>query len=198
MQGWPRVASKVGKWWSIPRRYTNCGAAPGPDWSSTCSGRYTVSVSADRSDARILILATGAVVVAGLFVAAVLLLASGRASSPTTYTPFSAGSASALHGQLKDGGPFFFPDPFGGNRNILLALEDNKVVALSDILPDTTDCHVKWKGSVNAFVDCHGDKLQSTDLARYETKIPIGGSAKGLLLIDLRHKEAAPQGAAQS
>jgi hypothetical protein len=170
------------------------GAVPAPDWRRDRSGRYTLGVPASRSDARILILATGAVIVAGLFVAAILLLASGRAVSPTTYTPFSAGSNRALESTLKEGGPYFFPDPFGGSRNILLALEGGKVVALSDILPDTTDCHVKWKGSINSFVDCHGDRLKSSELARYRTEIGVSGSAKGLLLVDLRHLEAAPQG----
>ena len=70
-------------------------------------------------------------------------------------------------------------------------------MALSDVLPGTTDCHVKWKGSVNAFVDCHGDKLQSiAELDRYETDDrPVGGSAKGLLLVDLRHRGHAPSAA---
>ena len=59
------------------------------------------------------------------------------------------------------------PDPFGGNRNILLALEGGKVVALSDIVPGSKDCRVRWRGSINSFVDCHDDKLKSTDLERY-------------------------------
>jgi hypothetical protein len=149
-------------------------------------------VPASRSDAKILIVATGAVILAGLLVAAVLLLASGRASSPTKYAPFPAGVAQSIKSQLKDGGPYFFPDPFGGNRNILLAIEGGEVVALSDILPNTTDCRVKWRGSLNSFVDCHGDKLRSGELERYQTEIGQVGSNKGELLIDLRHRQAAP------
>jgi hypothetical protein len=151
-----------------------------------------VLVPASRSDAKILIIATGAVVLAGLLVAAVLLLATSRGAGPTKYAPFSAGDASAIKRQLKDGGPFFFPDPFGGDRNILLGLEGGKVVALSDILPNTKSCRVKWRGSVNSFVDCHGDKLKSTELARFESEIGTTGSSKGLLLIDLRHRLPPP------
>ena len=150
-------------------------------------------VPASRSDAKLLFVATGAVVLAGLLVAAVLLLASGRASSPTTYQPFDAGVASSIKQGLKDGGPYFVPDPFGGNRNILLALEGSKVVALSDIVPGSKDCRVRWKGSINSFVDCHDDKLKSTDLNRYRTEIGLTGASKGELLIDLRHREPAPQ-----
>ncbi len=92
-----------------------------------------------RSDTKLLLLAAGAVIVAGVLVAAVLLLATSRAGSPTKYTAFPAGDATAIHSELKKGGPFFYPDPFGGDRNILLALEDGKVVALDDIKPGTKD-----------------------------------------------------------
>jgi hypothetical protein len=149
-------------------------------------------VPASRDDVKILVVATGAVIVAGLLVAAVLLLASGRATSPTKYEPFPAGDAASIKQQLKDGGPYFFPDPFGGDRNILLAIEGGKVVALSDVLPETTDCRVRWRGSINSFVDCHDDKLHSAELARYRAEIGQVGANKGELLIDLRHREPPP------
>ncbi len=147
---------------------------------------------ASRSDAKLLLVAAGSVIVAGLLVAAVLLLATSRASSPTRYAPFPAGVAASIKSELKDGGPYFFPDPFGGDRNILLAIEDGKVVALSDILPNTTDCRVRWRGSLDSFVDCHDDKLQSGEMARYRTEIGLLGANKGELLIDLRHREPPP------
>ena len=100
--------------------------------------------------------------------------------------------ASAIKSDLKSGGPYFVADPFGGNRSILYALEEGKIVALSDIVPGTKDCHVRWRGSINSFVDCHDDKLKSTDLARYRVEIGQAGGAKGELLIDLRHREPAP------
>ena len=145
-----------------------------------------------RSDTKLLLVATGAVIVAGLLVAAVLLLATSRANSPTKPGPFDAGVAASIHRELKSGGPYFVPDPFGGNRSILLALEDGKIVALSDTLPGTHDCRVKWKGSVSSFVDCHGDKLESTELARYRAEIGLTGNQKGELLVDLRHRNPAP------
>jgi hypothetical protein len=156
------------------------------------AGWYTVAVPASRSDAKLLFVATGSVVLAGLLVAAVLLLATGRSSSPTKYQPFPAGVASSIKSELKDGGPYFFPDPFGGDRNILLAIEGGKVVALSDILPGTKDCRVRWRGSIDSFVDCHDDKLQSDRLNRYRTEIGLTGANKGELLIDLRHREPPP------
>jgi len=159
------------------------------------AGWYTVAVPASRSDAKLLIMATGAVVLAGLLVAAVLLFATGRSSSPTKYEPFDAGVASSIKKGLKDGGPYFVPDPFGGNHNILLALEAGKVVALSDIVPGSKECRVRWRGSINSFVDCHDDKLKSTELDRSRTEIGLSGASKGELLIDLRHRDPAPQSA---
>ena len=155
-------------------------------------GWYTVAVAASRDDAKILVVATGAVILAGLLVAAVLLFATSRSTSPTKYVPFDAGAAASIKRSLKDGGPYFVPDPFGGDRTILLGLEDGKVVALSDVLPGTTSCRVRWKGSVDSFVDCHGDKLRSSELARYRTEVGQLGRIKGELLVDLRHKEPAP------
>jgi hypothetical protein len=151
-------------------------------------------VALQRSDAKLLLVATGAVIVAGLLVAAVLLLATGRASSPTKYVAFPAGDATAIRKDLKSGGPFFYPDPFGGNRNILLAIEDGQVVALSDIKPGTKDCRVRWRGSIDSFVDCNDDKVQSSDLARYQSEVGQIGANKGELLVDLRRLEPAPAG----
>ena len=59
----------------------------------TISGGTPCAVPASRSDAQLLLVAAGAVIVAGLLVAVVLLLATGRAASPTKYVPFDAGVA---------------------------------------------------------------------------------------------------------
>jgi hypothetical protein len=152
-------------------------------------------VAVSKSDAKLLVVAAGAVVLAGVLVAAVLLLATGRASSPTKYVAFPAGDATAIRNELRDGGPYFFPDPFGGNRNILLALEDGKVVALSDIRPGTKDCRVRWRGSLDSFVDCEHRKLTTRELDRYQAEVSTVGKTKGELLVDLRHREPAPEAA---
>ena len=120
----------------------------------------------------------------------------GRARGPARGRRPAAGDEPvvepSIRSNLKSGGPYFFPDPFGGDRNILLAIEDGKVVALSDVLPNTTSCRVRWRGSLDSFVDCHDDKLRSGELARYRTEIGLVGANKGELLIDLRHREPPP------
>jgi len=152
-------------------------------------------VAVSRSDAKLLIVATGGVIVAGLLVAAVLLLATGRASSPTKYVPFDAGVASSIKSELKEGGPYFYADPFGGDRSVLLALEDGKIVALSDVRPGTKACRIRWRGSIDSFVDCNDEKLTSRELARYRTDVSTFGKSKGELFIDLRNLEPAPDAA---
>jgi hypothetical protein len=151
-----------------------------------------------RSDTKLLLVAAAAVIVAGLLVAAVLLLATGRASSPTKPRPFDAGVAKSIKNTLKDGGPYFVPDPFGGNRNILLALEHGEIVALSDIRPGTKSCHIRWRGSIDSFVDCHDKRLTSHELSRFRAEVATVGRSKGELFIDLRHKDPAPEPATAS
>jgi hypothetical protein len=149
-----------------------------------------------KSDARLLLTATLIVLVAGVLVAVVLLFFTGQGGTPTTYRPFSAGLASAIKQDLRDGGPYYYPDPFGGRHSILFALEDGKIVALATQLPGTKDCIVKWKAQLDRFVDCHGGRHVSADLDRYEAVVDPGGENKGILFVDLRRKIPAPAGTA--
>ena len=153
---------------------------------------YTGGVPASKSDTKLLLTATAAVVAAGVIVAVVLLFATGRGSSPTKYEPFAAGYAKNLARELRTGGPYFFPDPFGGDKSILFALEDGEIVALSNVLPGTKSCAVRWRGSIDRFTDCHGDKLTSDQLDRFEVSIDDRGSGKGLLFVNLKREEPAP------
>lgn len=162
-----------------------------PDWQFEGPDAFTGAVAVgtkrfDKQDVKILLVATGAVILAGLVVAAVILVGTGRQSAQKKAGPFPAGLASAMRSDLKQGGPYFFPDPFGGDKNMLLALEDGKIVALSNIVPGSKTCTVRWKGSENTFLDCHGDKLKSTELARYASSVAEDGNLKGILLIDPR------------
>jgi hypothetical protein len=162
------------------------------DWHSAPVRPYTVHMPLSREDRPVIVIATVAVVVAGLLVAAVLLLATGRGTTPERYEPFEAGAAKSIRQNLKDEGPFYVADPFGGNRSILFALEDGDIVALSNVVPNTRDCRVTIKNEGKAFVDCNGDRLRSTELARYVTSTRPSSNGTTLLYVDLRHKEPAP------
>jgi hypothetical protein len=152
-----------------------------------------VIVPPTKADTRLLVTAAMSVLVAGVLVAVVLLFATGRGGSPTKVRPFAAGLASAIRTDLRDGGPYYFPDPFGGHKSILFALENGHIVALATQLPGTTDCVVKWKGSVDRFVDCHGNRHTSVELDRYRAFVDPVGENKGILFVDLRHKLPAPR-----
>ncbi|HEX5588109.1 MAG TPA: hypothetical protein VFZ17_12435 [Acidimicrobiia bacterium] len=147
-----------------------------------------------REDTRILIFATALVVVAGVLVAVVLLLATGRGGSPTRHANFEAGAAKDIKRSLKEGGPYYVPDPFGGNRSIMFALEDGKVVALSTVLPGTENCRIQIKNSGKSFVDCHGQRHTTEELARYVTIVDPRQDGNDILLVNLRKLEPAPAG----
>ena len=146
---------------------------------------------AERSDTRLLIGAGAAAVLAGVFVAIVLLLATSRADSPKTYRPFPAGPEKQLRTNLKTEGPFYYPDAFGGKRSILFALEGDQVVALMTHTPGDEACRIRWRGSVNSFVDCRGNRLRSDQIGRYGTSISNQRGTGNVVVVDLR-KELLP------
>jgi len=148
-------------------------------------------VPPERTDTRLLIGAGIAAIAAGLLVAAVLLFATSRADQPRKYRPFPAGPEKQLRRDLRDGGPFYYPDAFGGKRSILFALEDDKVVALMTHTPGDEECRVKWRGSINSFVDCRGNKLRSVQVGRYETTVQQRSGVGPVVVVDLR-KESPP------
>ena len=162
------------------------------DWQFGSGTPYTVQVPLSREDRPVIVIATISIIVAGLFVAAVLLLTTGGGGGPKRYSPFQAGALRSIRSNLADQGPFYVPDPYGGDRSILFALEHGKVVALSTLVPDTKDCRVTIKDEGKEFVDCHGDRLKTTELDRYLTTVRPSGDGTELLYVDLRNKLPAP------
>jgi hypothetical protein len=146
-----------------------------------------------RDDRRLLILSTAAVIVAGLLIAGAILAVTSRASPPKVTKPVAFGDAKSLHERIADGGPVAYAGTTG-DTGFWLALEDGKLVALKIRKPGTNDCNVRWRGSINSFVDCEGKKIRIDQLARYPTSIPASGDDKGLLLVDLRRTIPPPTG----
>jgi hypothetical protein len=160
-------------------------------------GTFTWAVPPARSDTRLLIGAGVAAVVAGLVVAVVLLLATSRADSPKTYKPFAAGPDRELRRQLREGGPFYVADPFGGRKSILFALEGDNVVALMTHTPGDENCRIRWRGSIDSFEDCHGNRLRSDQIGRYATTVEDRAAQRRIVFVDLRKElpATAPPGA---
>jgi hypothetical protein len=151
-----------------------------------------------RSDTQLLVIATGAVLLAGALVAAVLLFATSRGGGPKDYRPFPAGLASSLRSDLRDGGPYYFPDPFGGQRSILFALEDGNIVA-AKVLEDKNP-----NFGYNALTHEYGDMMKMgvivpTKVER--TALQNAASISGLLLTtdaivsDIKEDKPEPAGA---
>jgi hypothetical protein len=155
------------------------------DWADR--RRLHPGMTSERKDLRLLLITGAAVVVAGLLVAAGILVATNT-GKPNARKPLALGDAGTLQRSTAKGGPVYFANPFGGT-GFLLALEHNKLVALLPALPAETTCRVRWKGSINSFVDCHNHKVGSTQLARFHTDIPNAGDQQGVLLVDLRRRE---------
>jgi hypothetical protein len=161
------------------------------------SGRqepFTGVVPPARSDTRLLIGAGVAAVMAGLVVAVVLLLATSQADSPKTYRPFAAGPERELRRQLRDGGPFYVADPFGGRKSILFALEGDTVVAVMTHTPGDENCRVRWRGRIDSFEDCHGTRLRSDQIGRFATTVENRGAQRRIVFVDLRKELPPPAG----
>jgi hypothetical protein len=148
---------------------------------------------ASRTDTRLLIGAGAAAVLAGIVVAVVLLLATSQADSPTEYEPFAAGPVRQLRKDLRDGGPFYFADPFGGNKSILFSLEGDNVVALATHTPDDEDCRVRWRGRIDSFEDCHENRLRSEQIGRFVTTVESRGGQGRIVFVDLRTELPPPE-----
>jgi hypothetical protein len=146
----------------------------------------------NTKDARVLVLATVGIVLAGLVVVAVLLIATSRREQPKHYKAFPYGEVRDLERTLHDGGPFYVPDPFGGDRSILWVLEDGEPVALTIHTQRDPSCRVTWRGRIESFVDCHGTRLESRQIPRYKTRVPTSGPDEQIILVDLRDELPAP------
>jgi len=148
-----------------------------------------------RSDRTLLLVTGGAVIVAGLLVAGVMLLAT-RSGGKVPPGPFALGSAMGLAENVRDEGPVFYADPTGRSAGVWVDLEGGRLVALR-VHDPSTDCTVKWKAprdgeSVGHYVDCHGKHLTSEQVPRYASEVPTTGARKGLLLVDVRDVLPAP------
>lgn len=137
-----------------------------------------------RGDTRVFVVATLAVLVLGLLIAATILLITGRAKTPEIQGLIPFGVAKSLREKAETGGPFAFAGDTG-DSGFWLAIEDGQLVALKIQKPGTQDCNVFWRGSKDTFEDCNGDPIRMDELARYPTEIPERGDRKGVLLVDL-------------
>jgi hypothetical protein len=152
-------------------------------------------VALAKSDRTLILVTSTALIVAGLFFASVLLLATDSdAPSAADEGPLYIGPQRDLIDQLDEGSPLYFANPFGG-RGFWLDREQGELVAFDVGKPGEVTCSVKWRGRVDSYVDCHGDRLTKADLGRYEVTVVRSGERRGSVLVDLDEVVAPPAAA---
>jgi hypothetical protein len=149
------------------------------------------------SDRKLILLTGGAVVMAAVFFALVLVFATGSSEpSGSKEGPLYIGPKRDLITTLDEGSPLYFANPFGG-RGFWLDRQNGELIALDVGRPDDVDCSVKWKGRVDSYVACDGDRLTKDDLSRYEVTVVETGNRKGSVLVDLESR-VPPAGSTSS
>jgi hypothetical protein len=142
------------------------------------------------SDIRLLLGATIGVLLAGVIIAAAILAVTSRGAVPSTRKPIAFGLASAVHDNVKKGGPVNIAGA-SGDTGFWVALEHGKLVALLVHQPKPKSCTLRWRGSKNAFL-CDGRKVAVADLARYRSFVSKSGPTEGLYMVALRDVQPAP------
>ncbi|MGZ8602819.1 MAG: hypothetical protein ACXWXN_09920 [Actinomycetota bacterium] len=133
-----------------------------------------------RSSSAPLLMITAALAIgAGLVIAALLLVSTGR-SGDAPKGPFLLGSTAGLREEVEKS-PVYIADPTGGD-GLWLELRGKELVALSAVPPgNPDDCTVRWRDSVGAYEDCDGERYDGDQLAMYPLE-PRDGS----LYVDTR------------
>ena len=145
-----------------------------------------------RSDRNLILVTGGAVVLAGLLFAAVIVFATGT-SDPAGKAegPLYIGPKRDLIRTLDEGSPLYFANPFGG-RGFWLDRENGALIALDVGRWGDVDCSVKWRGRIGSYVDCNGERLTKDQLARFVVTEVATGTRKGSVLVDLQARRAPP------
>ena len=145
---------------------------------------------ATSSDRRLIVFTGGAVVIAAVLFAGVLLLATNQGSIKKG--PLFFGIEKPIIRSIRTASPRYEANPLGGD-GFWFDVERGKLVALVLNRPGTQNCAVKWKAQLNTYLDCDGNAVTSRELDRY--KIIIGarnGSPKHSVFVDLRKVSPAP------
>jgi hypothetical protein len=142
-------------------------------------------VATSRSDRKLILITTAIVIGAGLFFASVLIFATGTTSPSSEQDgPLYVGPKSDIVLKLDEGSPLYFANPFGG-RGFWMDREGGELVALDVGRYDDPDCSIRWRGSKGSYIDCDGNRLDKTDMARHPVEVKRAGGEKGGVFVDL-------------
>ena len=117
----------------------------------------------------------------------------GAASPPPVAKrgPVYIGLERDLRDRLRQGPRLYFAHPFGGT-GFWLDTENGHLVALVARRPGTRSCTVAWKNLDRGYFDCHGHRLRSEQLDRYQLSFPQLGAEAGGVVVDFRRVLPAP------
>ena len=142
-------------------------------------------MATSRSDRKLILITTAIVIAAGLFFASVLIFATGTSSPSSDQDgPLYVGPKSDIVLKLDEGSPLYFANPFGG-RGFWMDREAGELVALDVGRYDDPDCSIRWRGSKGSYIDCDGNRLDKTDMARHPVTVKTSGKQKGGVFVDL-------------
>jgi hypothetical protein len=134
---------------------------------------------ARSSDIKLIVSATFAVILAGLFIAGGMLVATSSGSRNPICGSLNVGKASAVRDSVQTHGPSFVTN--GASCGFWLALEDGTVVAYRVEQP--SGCSLNLRDRATRWV-CGGNDIATKDLATYDVRyVPIG--ATEAIIVDL-------------
>ena len=144
-----------------------------------------------KSDRKLIVYTGGAVVLAALLFAAVIVFAAPSEKPANSQRgALYLGDSADLREKL-DLSPLYFASPFG-DATFWLDQEGGEIVALDIRLPNTKSCNVIWRGRANTYRDCNGDDIAKAEMGRYQVTVVERGNRKGSVYVNLKGRIPAP------
>ncbi|HUI50005.1 MAG TPA: hypothetical protein VL119_15035 [Acidimicrobiia bacterium] len=135
------------------------------------------SSRARSSDIKLIASATVAVILAGLFIAGGMLIATSSGSNNPTCGQLDLGKASDIRDRLDTQGPTFVTG--GATCGFWLALEDGTIVAYRVRQP--SGCMVNLRDRGTRWV-CNGNSVEASTLLQYPVSIQTIGTTDALIV----------------
>jgi hypothetical protein len=132
---------------------------------------------ARSSDIKLIVSATFAVILAGLFIAGGMLIATSSGSKNPICGSLNVGKASDVRNRVQTQGPSFVTN--GASCGFWLALENGTIVAYRVEQP--SGCALNLRDRATRWV-CGGNDVAPEDLARYDVRYVQVGSTESIVV----------------
>jgi hypothetical protein len=132
---------------------------------------------ARSSDIKLIVSATFAVILAGLFIAGGMLIATSSGSKNPICGSLNIGKASDVRDRVQTQGPSFVTN--GASCGFWLALENGTIVAYRVEQPSGCSLNLRDRGT--RWI-CGGNDMATTDLARYDVQYVQVGPTESIVV----------------